>query len=341
VWAVALSGIAALALHASSERFGRVALWGFIAAKLLLLAGAVIAIPRPPIDVWQLQQYACDYLLHGKNPYTTAIPSIYAAGAAPFGEQNFYPYPPLNLLLSLPARALLGDYRYGLVASIGGALVLLRAAGRRLGVDRRDLDLLSFALLLHPRLDRLIIHGWTEPYAILAIALFVYLYARAPGSALEAITLIALPLIKQYFAVPVLLYLIMLRPRLRSLAIAGGAAALALAPLLLWNFHATVEHGLLFFVQRVAFRADSLSVAAALARWPGWRPGVWTALGAGLVAGAAAFALLRRGLPRYLLAAALALFAAILLAPQAFLNYYFSVGGLLLWGALAFSQRVD
>jgi hypothetical protein len=332
---VALLAIILLAIHAAGDqRQQRWALFTLSGLKLLLLLLAPLAIPRPPIDVWQLQQHAADYLVHGRNPYTTPVPDIYGGGSA-FGAQTLYPYPPLNLLLSLPGWLLLGDYRYGMVLAFALAVLLLRQSGRRLGLPSRQIDLLTFALLLHGRLERIFIHGWTEPYLLLAISAFVYCHLRWPRGLAEVLCLLALPLLKQYFAAPTLLYLLLLPPRRRSLAVGAAVALLLLSPLLVWNFRATVEYGLLFFIRSVGFRPDSISIPAALYALLGWRSGVATALLAQLTVGlGTGWLLRRRGLGGFLLAAAAALFASFLCGPQAFINYYFFVGDVLLLAAL-------
>ena len=63
---------------------------------------------------------------------------------------------PLNLLLSIPAKVLFGDYRYGLLAALIASLMLFRQTGKRLGICLSH-GLLTMAALLHPRLDRLVI----------------------------------------------------------------------------------------------------------------------------------------------------------------------------------------
>lgn len=332
---VAALSLIALVLHAqtSSEGRRRATVWLVVGAQLGLALLGPRFVPHPGIDVFHLQQSAIDHLLRGENPYTTPVGDVYA-GRSAFGYQALYPYPPLNLLLSLPAGALLGDYRYGLTAALLGAVLALRAAGRLVGAAPRTVDLATFALVLHPELERLLLHGWTEPYLVLAVALWAWLHARTPGGAAPTLVLLCTPLLKQYMAVPVLLYLVLVRPRPRALAIGLGAAALVVAPLLAAGGLAVVRTGLLFFVQQTQFRSDSISLPAALHRIglaTSWTPGVPATLAVQLLAGgAAALALRGRGAAGFVLAAALSLWAGFLVAPQAFLNYSFLVGALLL-----------
>ena len=334
LWIVTAAALVLLGVHAGGDRrWQRVAVTAIVGAKLALLFAAPLAVPSPWIDVWHLQQDAVANLLQGRHPYTTPSTSTYQGHSA-FGDQTLYSYAPLNLLLSVPSFVLLGDYRYGLAACFAGSLLLWRAIGRRMRVDGRWMDIILLALVLHPRLERLVIHGWHEPYLMLVISIFVLCQLRAPVGMSATLTVLSLPLFKQYFAVPVLLYFVLLRPRTSAFVAAATVGTAIVAPLLIWNYRGTVD-ALLHFVLHVQFRPDSISIAAALAPWTAWRPGGITALIAQLLVGAAAALWMRqRNLGGYLHASAAALLAGFLVAPQAFINYYFFVGVVLLLAAL-------
>lgn len=307
--------------------------------KLGLCVWGLLVVSHPAIDVWHLQQRAVEILLQGKNPYTTPVDDIYAGGIA-FGHQKYYAYAPLNLLLSIPAKVLFGDYRYGLLAALTASLLLFRETGKRLSVSAQRIDFLTMAALLHPRLERLLIYGWLEPYLILLLALFVYLYVSGKRGTLPTMILCAMPLLKQYVAVPILLYLLLLRPPLVALLWSALLGLIALSPLLIWNFSATLYHGFLFFVQSLGFRPDSLSVAALVYDVSGYPMGVKTALCVQLLSGLGSALLLRKNTDRltaFLIASALSLIASFLFAPQAFINYYFFAGAILLWASLCAS----
>ena len=74
----------------------------------------------------------------------------------------------------------------------------------------------------------------------------------------------------------------------------------------------------------MAFRTDSLSLAAAAASWAAWTPPRWLGPAAQLAVGSLAFVPLRRaGAAGLLLASALAVSASFLCWMQAFSNYYY------------------
>src|SRR5262249_47501607 len=157
-------------------------------------------------------------LIHGIDPYTVVARDP-LGGAYNFGyTTTIYPYLPLNLILSVPGVALLGDYRYSLAASNLLTLLFLRAAAKKRRVDPRWTDALSLAFVLFPRSVLITGMGWKEPFMGAALAGFVYFNARAPGGPAESTAFMMLPALKQYMALPVLLYASM-RPRLRSVAI--------------------------------------------------------------------------------------------------------------------------
>lgn len=326
-------------LESGSDKTRRIVLALAGLLKLGLILWGLRVVSHPSIDVWHLQQRAVEILLQGKNPYSTPVDDIYAGGIA-FGHQKFYAYAPLNLLLSIPAKVLFGDYRYGLLAALIASLMLFRQTGKRLGICLSRMDLLTMAALLHPRLDRLVIYGWLEPYLILLLSLFVYLYVCGKRGTIPTLILCAMPLLKQYVAVPLLLYLILLRPPLGAILWSALLSLIALSPLLLGNFSATLYHGFLFFVQSLGFRPDSLSIAALVFDVSGYQLGVKTALGVQLCSGVLAAIFLRSSTDRltaFLMSSALSLIASFLFAPQAFVNYYFFAGVIVLWAALCAS----
>ncbi len=335
-------GVVGVLLHALlPDRFRRVGLWVVMIAALVVWGLGVHYDPHPQIDLWQLQQGASDHLLHGRNPYSHAISNSSQGGM--FGYRiDHYDYLPLNLLLGLPAYLLGRDYRYSLVACMFIIVVVIRVVGRRLQVAPRAVDLITMAFLLHPMHGFCMIQGWAEPMLLGAVALFVYFSVRAPGGVGQSVALFAVPMMKPYFMAPMLAFVPTLRPRWRSLLVATLAAAATVVPFLIWNFRATVEYGLLFTLQKIPFRADSLSIPAWLNQQYHWQCGKTPALVAQLATGAICFLLLRRrGLAGFLLLSATSLYASFLAGSQAFTNYYFFVGGLLILSALVLAAPPD
>src|SRR5438874_1753736 len=80
------------------------------------LALAPLAKPAPLIDVWAWTQACAQALAHGVQPYTVRAPDIYRGGFNFGYVTTAYHYLPLNLILTAPVVALVGDYRWLLAA---------------------------------------------------------------------------------------------------------------------------------------------------------------------------------------------------------------------------------
>jgi hypothetical protein len=311
-----------------------------------LAAGAValqFAAPfgiHTQVDLWSWTQTATLALLHGVHPYTVHAPDLQHGGFDFGSAPTVYPYMPLTLIASAPAVAWLGDYRFGIACCLPVTIFLLRRAGRALGVADAPLDLLTLALVLHPRAAALTGTGYLEPLLVLTATVFVVFAASAEDHRIcEATAFMMMPAIKQYVIAPVLVFVAM-RGRPRAIAVGVAVAAATVLPFAFWHWRPTID-GILFFVRApLQFRADSDSLAALVFALTGLESPRWIAIAAQFIVAAAAYRLLRdRGLEGLLLASALSLLGSFLVAPQAFTNYYSFAGALLLLSALAAAGR--
>ena len=330
---VILAGIAA----GGSARATRACVWIAVSMAVALQLVTPLALPQPHIDVWSWTQVSVRALLHGIHPYTARADDVYGGAYAMGYTNTVYPYMPLTLLVHAPFVALFGDYRFGLALCLPATIWLMRSAGRRLGVEAHLLDVITLALVLHPRGTYIVSSGYNEPLLMVTAAAFVYLAVRWPRGVGQGVAFLFLPALKQYVVAPVLMFAADLHSRrlYRPLVVGTLVAAATVVPFVLTNARATVD-GIVFQVNpSVAYRPDSISVTALAAGLLGFEPWHWLPEAAQLVVGAAVFARLRRhGLGGLLLASAIALFASFLVGTQAFLNYYYFVGVLLLLAAI-------
>jgi hypothetical protein len=327
-------GFAAVAAFWWGGRLSRWAIAVMIVAATALHIAAPIAAPVPDIDVW-LWIHACiDALLSGEHPYTVPA-SIITATYQLRATAPIYPYMPLTLLAFAPGQLLLGDYRYVSALCLPLTIFLNRAAGHRLGLDRRFLDVATLAFLLFPRGSWLTLYGWTEPLLVVLFSLFVYLAVRAPDGAGQTVAFLLLPALKQYVVAPVLLFLAIKRPRASAVAIAVAIAAASVVPFLVWNWRPTVAGVVVQVLSPLEPRLDSLSLVALLGRVTGVYVSRWVSVVVQLmVAGIAYRKLERCGLTGVVLASALALYATFLTGWQAFMNHYYLVSEILLLSAM-------
>ncbi len=343
---VALLGLSVPRFAAGSGRWPLVALLAVYAAA----GTAVVAFKPPPrIDVYVLEQGGAAALAKGVDPYSIAFQNPYSADEthAFFGDRRSelreYPYPPLSLLATAIGYLVGGDVRWVLLAAQLGTAAVLFAIAR--GAGHLPPVALGVAALhlLQLRGLHMLDQAWTDSMPALAFVVVVLLLQR--GSKWLGPALGVFLAMKQYsvLALPILARDGRL-PRRAWVTGLAFAAAVTL-PFFLWSPRDFVDDVVLFQL-RQPFRMDALSIPAYVAKATGWHaPGALALAGA---VGATVVAWSRLGreshekgrrssnpdaLP---LAAAVVYVWFFLCAKQAFTNYYYLVGVLVL-GALALS----
>ncbi|MBX6391093.1 MAG: glycosyltransferase [Frankia sp.] len=324
---------------------------GFVVAVALAAAAgacALAASPQPRIDVFHLLQDSTAGLVDGENMYRQNWldnrPGGPAAGLAALngGLVDVYPYLPGTSLLLAPARLLLGDVRYGLLAALVVAAVAVRAVAVRAAAAAGEpgragapvpawVPALPLLVLVFPEATYALEQSWTEPLLIACLAVAVW--AAGTGRGWLAVTAFAAALAsKQHVAllVPVAASWPAFGPR--RTAAACGLALAVVAPWLFADFdafwHDAVETNLGYVVLD-----HSLSV-------PGWAHHFGVELGfpvtaAGLV-GAYLLAWRARGdAAGFAAGAALVLLTTAVLNKQSFFNHYTLPMALLVLAAAA------
>jgi hypothetical protein len=308
-----------------------------VSLGFVIFALGPIGAPHPPIDVFTWTQTSVQALLHRTNPYTVVAPDVYLGRYDPGYTVSVYPYMPATLLAYAPWVSVLGDFRFALAACLVLAVVLIHRIGNRLGVCRQLMYAAALAIVLHPSGPRMVESGWSEPMLVFGAALFVYFALQNPRGVGQAATFLLLPAIKQYVVAPALLYLIRGRQFARPRAIIAAAAicAATVLPFLIWNWRATLS-GIVFQMQApTAPRLGSTSLVALMATTSGVYPGRWMSAVVQLIVGGVAWLRLKdHGLSGLMLASALSLYATFLVGWQAFVNYYYFVGALLILAAM-------
>lgn len=346
---------------------------GSVFAYLLLHA------PSPRIDVFELQQRGAALLWSGQNPYSALYPNPYdpVETTTFFGHYSatldHYPYPPLSLLTTALAHRLTHDVRWLFLLShllIGWALYRLSQPVPRAHPLSFDRGLVLLCIhLLHPRGFLVIEQAWTEPLVAGAISLWALFRAQsyqrleheAPRLSLR-VRVIADSLLlglaiacKQYGLLLLVPYLFpslfaWISPAQFS-AQRLSAFLLALLPLVVsYLAFAVVQpadfvEDVLLFQTKQPFRSDALSLPALFyavsdVKLPGAVAAigvllplllVWRKRPPGLPA----------GLGGLLLLASLLLFGFFATAKQAFCNYYYLVGVLLLLTLARLDEAAD
>jgi hypothetical protein len=315
---------------------GRWRLRGILSIYFFLGAWMIVNTPRPVIDVWWLQQGACEVLLEGKNPYSAEYPfdrGQLAPEIRNIPKVQSFPYPPLSLLAVLPGYAL-GDVRWSLLAAMLGSAALMAATGRRLGLPPgHAAELIALAYLCHPRGLMVIRNAWTEPLLTFAATAGIWATA-ARRDKLFGLSLAGLATVKQtgVLSVPAMWRS---TSSLWRTAIPAGAGAMGLILPFFLSDPAGFWKGVVTTHLLGPLRLDSLSVPAIVAASTGYElPPVLAFVAAGVVA----WLVLRQkrlSLSERALGSAAILLGFFLFNKTAHMNYYWWAGSFLPLAAIA------
>jgi hypothetical protein len=290
---IACGACAFTAIATGDPRYAR--LW--LAAALLVSTAMCVAIvrlnPSPPLDVHLFHLGAFEALRAHRSPYGSSIPNIYP-GANFYGSEVLsrdqtrvligYPYPPLQLLLAFAAQTISGDYRlfHALALPLSAALMAWARPSRNATIAAALMALLPSGFFL-------LAGAWTEPALALFVSLTLFVSLRTPRFLPFALGLFFAD--KQYAPLLTpLAFFLLPRPRsikalVRTVLLASAVAIAVTLPLALADPRGFIRDVLLFQI-RQPFRADSLSLSAAIpwlaaAHAPSWI--CFTALAMGLL----------------------------------------------------------
>ena len=270
--AMASSGIACVGLLALMQAFDlgrlRVPLATLTVVVFSFVASVVFwrTLKSPPIDVFVFQQTGAANLLDAINPYLPGYPNLYRP------DQVFYgpgvvdannrltvglPYPPLSLLISMPAYLLGGDIRYADVAAVAVAAWLM-VVWR----PNRWTALAAMLFLLTPRVLFVIELAWSETLLVLMFSLVMVCALRRRAALPYALGLFIGVKQSAVLALPFVTFLLAPADSWTNIArVVGKALLLAVIvtlPFFLWNpaafWRSVVEFQ---FIQPM--RSDALS----------------------------------------------------------------------------------
>ena len=305
-----------------------------VVAHTTFAAHAIFSVPPPVFDVLVFQREAATALLNGVNPFAITYPDLYGPsspytipGTSVNGRINFgFNYPPLSLLMILPAVTLGVDLRITHLIAITLSAMLI-AYSR----PSRQASLAAALLLLMPSTITVAYLSWTEPFPLLMLSAAVFFACRR-RPATTAVFVCLMVVAKQHLVItlPALSLLFwQTRGRVKRSAIYGiGAAAIVNVPFFLWNPPAFIRALTVIVVER-NFRLDALTYLSWLAHQGG--PTLPSIVGL-LAALAATFLAVRRA-PHtpsgYAAAVGFVTFVFFAFNVVGFTNYYyFSIGAM-------------
>jgi hypothetical protein len=299
--------------------------------------------------VFTFQQTGANAFWRGVNPYTIQIPNLYSPTTPFYGPGIVdtrtntltvgLPYPPLSLLLVLPAYLLGGDVRFADIAAIVFAAGLIAAA--RPG---RSSGLVASSFLLTPDVLFLISSAWTE--ALMALAFSFVMFAALRWRAVLPYALGAFFATKQHtvLAAPLVWLLLEEPASFRQYAIVMAKAVVVAfvltVPFFLWN-PAAFWRSVVAFQFMQPLRIDALSHLVWMhKRLPRYDIVRWTAFV--LLLPTTVFALWRAERSPAGFASALTLvnLAFVAFSKQAFYNYYYFTVATAWWAAASTTEQV-
>jgi len=327
-------GVLALAQAFSWRRFRVVSVVVLLGAFCGVASSVFLTVARtPPIDVFVFQQIGSDRLLHGVSPYAPGYPNLYGPQTPFYGAGVLdsagqltigLPYPPLSLLLTLPAYIAGGDVRFANVVAIAAAalLIVLFRTSRWSG-------LAAMVFLLTPRVLYVIVQSWTEAVFVCLFAFVIFCALRWRRALPFALGLFFAT--KQY-SVLTLPFVGFLGARgeakgstARLLAKSIGVAAAITLPFALWDPRGFWRSVVQFQIMQ-PLRMDALSYLVVIQERFGNVP-LLTLMPFAAFAAAAALLLWRTPRSPAHFAAAVTLSSLVFFAfsKQAFCNYYYYV----------------
>jgi hypothetical protein len=330
-WLLLLAALVGLAYLAFRGKQHRVRRWVFIiavAGALAFRAWIPIASPAPVIDVFTSIQESMQHLLDGQNPYNTQVSDVYEGVGDPGYDLKAYVYPPANIYPEAVTYRLTGDVRFLCVlAEMVVAFALWRLARRRWGDPIAEL----LVLLFNPRALFVIEQAWVDPLILMVFATYLLLMERRKPAAAAAAYGYML-FLKQYLLFAFFQWFILERSWKRiGIGLAVGAATLV--PFAIWDWRALLDNGILFNFVSVPFRPESLTVFSFLSRTWGLQPPFGWAIVVGAVITTLTFIPQRRIQPLrgYLFALVLTTFGMFLFGTSGFANWYYLVGGFMIF----------
>lgn len=313
----------------------------FACFAIMFLAGGISVIylsPHPAVDVWEVHTAGARALLHGLNPYDLA--NVHVPDQSTVGFPNIaFLYPPTPCYANTLAYGLGGDVRWGPLTALLTAGVAMRFIARRRAGERPSPmpslleDGPALLVWLTPKAYFFLEVSWNDAYPLAFASLTVL--AHAFGRRFLSAFFLGLLLSAKQTMIWFLPLGLLLGFTLAQWVVVFAAGAAALAPFVLWDFHAlkywTVDHFLGY-----PPRPEALSPMTWLSRHFGIRQGS-TPPGFILAAVTSVAAAWRAPRTRYAfaLAATLACFSFYLFNRFMCMNYYFFATGLAALAAAA------
>lgn len=323
---LAASTIAMLAQARWSRYIG---LAGAVATTLLLYRDNT-KWGHATIDVFYVLQGGTLALLHGHNPYIRWYQST-----TPHELHTHFPYGSAALLLALPGR-LIGDVRLSELAAMAIAIVATTLIARRNLPSHQAWWILAL-LLTVPFTVHMVAQAWVEVFGAAGVALWLLMRERHRRSAIFAL---GAGVSASFLVLPLLVFAFVWHRQLRRDICAAVLVAVALAiPFVYWTGLVPYVRDVFLVPLSLPWRPDAMNINALWGQVHGSPLPPEVMIGLPVTVFACLVARGKSGVGTCVAMGASVTLAALLVAKDAFFNYYFLVVfALILALALGYGQ---
>lgn len=225
------------------------------------------------IDVTVMLQGACDFFIHGKNPYDARYPDIFNGFYVKYyGSINYMTYWPTVVYIGSIFYWLFGDYRYAyILISVLLAYVLYRHRDK-VGLSKENALLFILLWISNPVLTFTINRGWIDVFVTLPFFLFLH-YLNKEKLLLSGLFLGLVISVKLYYLLltPFIgIYLLShfgIKRSIQFVAVCGGIFLITIIPFLIINASQFYISTISFYSGMKMARPDSLSWVSYVTRF--------------------------------------------------------------------------
>ena len=319
-----------------------------IAVAIIIQAFATFCSVVTGIDVTVMLQGACDFFIHGKNPYDARYPDIFHGFYVKYyGSINYMTYWPTVVYTGSIFYFLFGDYRYAYIfISILLALAIYKYR-EKVGLSKENALLFILLWVSNPVLSYTINRGWIDVFVTLPFFLFLH-YLSTRKLLLSGLFLGIVLSVKLYYLLltPFIgLYLLHhfgFKKSLYFVAVCGGIFAATIVPFLIIDAHQFYQSTINFYSGMKLARPDSLSWVSYITRWNLELVSEGTYFSLAVIGALCVwFIFCEKTITRLIEFGSVALFIFFLCARQAFCNYYLFILFLYYMGIYFSAERKE
>ncbi len=311
-----------LVVFRPSQKVKNIWSYSIVGLGVILLLLIPTLSPSPVIDVWIYQQKASEALINLTNPYELVLPHLYGDE---IGSTYGYPYWPMNLYLTTVGKWLLSDIRY---SAIFAQVVMIAHWLWK----KKSLKTLALWMVF-PVQFFVLEQAWLE--GLMLPLIYFHLYSLKERNlwqgALFLSMILAMKQTMVFYGILTWIYMVKKEDRKASLEytlISIGGAILLFLPWIVWNPMAFIQETVLDVLSLKA-RADAMSWSSFLLQkffnpFP-------TFIYIGLVLGVFLWSAKKVRDVSSLLLMNIAVYGTVFLfGKQAFCNYYYLIGFILI-----------